>query len=185
MHAELRAAYAAARSDIAPRPAAGRPPAAPGHRRGPGRGGVPGARLAADLYDGDDEYHPSPRGSLLAALTIFSAAYDDDTADVPAAAVADALAARGLTAADWHELTRVADAQRVTAAVAPASVPEGGTVALTSGAWSAAVDRPVVRYEWDLDYDGATFDPTPGATGRPRLRRGRLDGPMPGPSASA
>jgi hypothetical protein len=63
-----------------------------------------------DLYDGDDEYHPSPRGSLLAALVVERAIYHSRTTSIPAASVPALLSSTGLTAADWGRLTAVADA---------------------------------------------------------------------------
>ena len=64
---------------------------------------------ARELYDGSDEYHPSPKGSLLAALVVYRAAYHDDTADIPAANATALLASLNLTAADWTQLTSTAD----------------------------------------------------------------------------
>ena len=66
--------------------------------------------FSRDLYDGPDEYHPSYRGSLLAALLVYRAAYHENTRDIAEAKVDAALTANGLSAADWAPLTAVADA---------------------------------------------------------------------------
>lgn len=61
------------------------------------------------LYDGDDEYHAGPKGSLLAALMLYKTTYHDNVSDIPAATVSGTLAALGLSAADWATLTAVVD----------------------------------------------------------------------------
>ena len=65
--------------------------------------------FAANLYNGPDEYHPSQRGSVLAALVIFRTTYGEKTAVIPPANVATLLSTEGLSAADWKQLTAVAD----------------------------------------------------------------------------
>ena len=65
--------------------------------------------FAPSLYDGPDEYHPSQRGSVLAALVVYRAVYHDNTAAIPLVKVSTLLAAEGLTATDWQQLTAVAD----------------------------------------------------------------------------
>ena len=65
--------------------------------------------FARDLYNGPDEYHPSAKGSVLAALVVYRTTYHDNTVDIPAAKVTTLLSAQGLTGADWQQLTAVAD----------------------------------------------------------------------------
>jgi hypothetical protein len=68
------------------------------------------ANWAADLYSASDEYHPSPRGSMLAALVIYSTIYHQPTSRIPAGHIRPTLRQLGLTPADWQQLTALADA---------------------------------------------------------------------------
>jgi hypothetical protein len=61
------------------------------------------------LYDGPDEYHPSPAGSLLAAMTIYSAIYRETISFVPPANMQPLLAHDGLNASDWSELVSISN----------------------------------------------------------------------------
>ena len=64
--------------------------------------------FAADLYL-DTGGHPSARGALAVALTVYATAFDDNVSDIPAAAAGPLLASRGLTAADWVAVTPAVD----------------------------------------------------------------------------
>ena len=61
------------------------------------------------FYDGDDEYHPSPKGSILAALVLYRTIYHDNTADISSTRAAAIMSIAGLSAVDWQQLTAVAD----------------------------------------------------------------------------
>lgn len=53
--------------------------------------------------------HPTVRGALVAALSIYEAIYGDNTSDIPAARAASLLQSRGLNANDWIAATQAAD----------------------------------------------------------------------------
>jgi hypothetical protein len=71
------------------------------------------ANWSRDLYDGDDEYHPSPRGSLLAAMVLYRTIYHEDVGDAEVAAFQADLTALGLSAGDFAQLAALADAMPV------------------------------------------------------------------------
>jgi hypothetical protein len=60
-------------------------------------------------YNGNDEYHPSPKGSVLAALVLYKTTYHDNTSDISPATVAGLISTEGLTSQDWQQLTALAD----------------------------------------------------------------------------
>ena len=66
-------------------------------------------QFAADLYSGPDQYHPSQKGSVLAALVLYRTIYQEPTAIIPLAKVATFLATEGLTSLAWQQLTAIAD----------------------------------------------------------------------------
>jgi hypothetical protein len=71
------------------------------------------------LYNGSDEYHPSARGSLLAAMIVYDTIYHENVADIAPASLKAALSSRGLSAADFTQLAAVADGQTVVVSPAP------------------------------------------------------------------
>jgi hypothetical protein len=71
------------------------------------------ANWSRDLYNGDDEYHPSGRGSLLAAMVLYRTIYHEDIADAQIAAIQADLTALGLSAGDFAQLAALADAMPV------------------------------------------------------------------------
>jgi hypothetical protein len=68
------------------------------------------ANWSRNLYDGDDEYHPSGRGSLLAAMVLYRTIYHEDIADAQVTAFQADLTALGLSAGDFAQLAALADA---------------------------------------------------------------------------
>ena len=112
MQAEVRTAYAQARGDVA----AAVPPGTPA-RVAPVGDAFENAGWS-NLY-ASDLYHANNRGSLLAALVLYSTLYQDDTADIDLAPVLQSL---GLPASAGPELAAVADATT--------SVPEPTALAL-------------------------------------------------------
>lgn len=65
--------------------------------------------FAADLYGGYDTKHPGPRGSLIAALTLYKTIYDEDVTDIPWASVQSYFSTRQITEADWTQLTALVE----------------------------------------------------------------------------
>jgi hypothetical protein len=72
------------------------------------------ANWSRDLYNGDDEYHPSGRGSLLAAMVLYRTIYHEDIADAQVAALQADLTALGLSAGDFAQLAALADSMPLT-----------------------------------------------------------------------
>jgi hypothetical protein len=62
-----------------------------------------------DLYDGPDEYHPSPKGSMLDALIVYRAIYHSNVSAMPAATLNSFLAAHSLSPTDWSQISAAAD----------------------------------------------------------------------------
>jgi len=78
---------------------------------------------------------------------------------------------------DWTVARLLGSSSQPPTAVAggPYAVSEGGSVAL-GGSGVADAARTIVGYEWDVNYDGATFD-VDATRATPAFAAGGLDGP--------
>lgn len=56
-----------------------------------------------------DKYHAGPRGSLLEAMIIYAAIFNDTVSDIPPGTLATVLAQAGVTQADWDYAAPLAD----------------------------------------------------------------------------
>ena len=110
MQADIRAAYAAAASELnAAYPNAGAVVAAAGDQ-------FEKLSFNTDLYGGYDTKHPGPRGSLIAALMLYKNTYNENVSDIPWSAVQAYYAQHGIVQADWLQMTALVDGMSARAA---------------------------------------------------------------------
>ena len=75
-----------------------------------------------DLYGGYDTKHPSARGSLIAALTLYKTIYSENVSDIPWSAVSSYFEVRSISQADWTQMTNLVDGIPTAPAVAQSTL---------------------------------------------------------------
>jgi hypothetical protein len=98
----------------------------------------------ANLYQSYDWKHPSTRGGVVAALSLYATMYNDTVSDIPYNSTRWWTAPIGIDAAAWQQLTRAVDQRQFGWSFAMATVPEP-TALLAAVACAFAMIRRAKR----------------------------------------